>query len=123
TGQNAWRLVEGHHVAAPKTFMGVPRACPAYIRVGVSVTPFKMDDARQIQNLRGVLGDPLFVADAVELINRGLVTPVKVSYLTVEEPKTVCYKGRTYRSYDLPYEPEGTGHMPGAYNELIVNNT
>lgn len=106
---------ECHHMQA-KTFNKVVSNCNAFFRLGFSGTPMKKDDPVQIQMLRGATGDLLYVFDAADLIERGVVTPVNIHFLEMKDPDQVD----GLPSGSLKYRPDSGEE--GAYEKLIVKN-
>lgn len=99
---------ECHHLSA-ETFRKTATACVnAIIRVGVSATPFK-NDIVEIQYIRGVTGDPLFIKKAKELEAEGYIVPVNLYLLPI----------KTEGAERLKYYDQDKGKIPGAYSICI----
>ena len=79
-------LIDECHRLNAMTHLKVVQAIPAYVRVGVSGTPFKSNDLAQKLRVLGTCGDVLYQKRADELVNEGFIAPVTIQYATVMTP-------------------------------------
>jgi superfamily II DNA or RNA helicase len=122
---------ECQHVPA-KTFTDVSNRClNAFVRCGLSATPYDEDDVLKKLQVKYILGDTTITVRSPELIDRKIISPVTLFYVKITTPETVIVKYKdgeeAFDTWDLPYKQrlvKGSKivDIPGAYEELIVRN-
>lgn len=102
---------ECHRLPA-RTFQNVAKACPAFVRLAFSATPFDKNDRVQRAKLLSVTGDVLYHETTSKMVNRGVVAPVQMHII----PLTLQHDA----DWDMPYAT--VGETIGAYDKFIVHN-
>lgn len=119
---------ECHHLSA-KTFKEAANHVDAFIRVGFSATPFSTDIV-EINQLRAITGDPIYIKKPKELEAAGRIVPVHMYYIRMPAPPDVTVQHgsikRTFKTEQLKYNAiksriDDSTLVPGAYDVCICN--
>lgn len=115
-------LIDECHRLGAETHRIVTSRTPAYVRVGVSATPFK-DDPVHTFHVQGVTSSKiLYSMPASALADIGVVTPVRVRYYTIWEPITVIAQLPKNHGHGTGLYASKDLNWPQAYRHLIVEN-